>query len=87
MLGSLLTTVKSSPVGVVGSPLLSMGMVTVPAELLVTTMTWPAVFWKVAWAPTPVRMADVGSPLLPVTNCTDDVVVAASTHQNHVSQD
>ena len=47
MLGSLLTTVTSVPVGMVGSPL-SMGMVIVPAELLVTTMTCPAVFWKVA---------------------------------------
>lgn len=48
MLGSLLTTVTSVPVGMVGSPLVSMGMVIVPAELLVTTMTCPAVFWKVA---------------------------------------
>ena len=87
MLGSLLTTVKLSPLGMEGSPLLSMGIVTVPAELLVTTMTWPAVFWKVAWAPSPVRMADVGCPLLPVTNCTDDVVVAAGRHKNQVSQD
>ncbi len=44
MLGSLLTTVRSAPLGMVGSPLLSMGMVTVPAELLVTTITSPAVF-------------------------------------------
>ena len=44
MLGSLLTTVRPAPLGMLGSPLVSMGMVTVPAELLVTTMTWPAVF-------------------------------------------
>ena len=67
MLGLLLTTVRSAPL-MLGSPLLSMGMVTLPDELLVTTTTWPSVFWKVACAPTPVRMAAVGVPLLSVTN-------------------
>ena len=47
-LGLVLTTERLLPAGILGFPLLSMGMVTVPAELLVTTTTWPAVFWKVA---------------------------------------
>ena len=70
ILGLLLTTVTSAPLGMLGSPLLSMGMVTLPGELLVTTTTWPSLFWKVACAPAPVRMAAVGVPLLPVTNWT-----------------
>ena len=47
MLGLVLTTDTSLPAGMLGSPLLLMGMLTVPGELLVTTTTWPAVFWKV----------------------------------------
>ena len=73
MLGLLLTTVRSAPLGMLGSPLLLMGMVTLPGELLVTTTTWPSLFWKVACAPTPVRMAAVGLPLLSVTNWTGGV--------------
>lgn len=85
MLGSLLTTVRPEPLGTVGSPVALMGMVTVPAPLLVTTTTWPAVFWKVAWAPVPVRTAAVGCPLLPVTNWTEDEVVAAAPNAQQVS--
>lgn len=65
MLGSLLTTVRSLPLGTLGSPSEAMGMVTVPGVLLVTTTTCPAVFWKVACAPTPFKMAAVGV-LLPL---------------------
>ena len=48
MLGLVLTTERLLPAGMLGFPLLSMGMVTVRGELFVTTTTWPAVFWKVA---------------------------------------
>ena len=48
MLGLVLTTERLLPAGMLGSPLLLMGMLTVPGELLVTTTTWPAVFWTVA---------------------------------------
>ena len=48
MLGLVLNTDRSLPTGMLGSPLVSMGMLTVSGELLVTTTTWPAVFWKVA---------------------------------------
>ena len=81
-LGLLLTTVTAAPEGMVGFPVESMGMSMVPAESLVTTTIWPAVLVKVACAPLPVRMASVGSPLLPVTNCTDEEVVpAADSHK------
>ena len=60
-----------------------MGMLTVPGESLVTTTTWPALFWKVAWAPTPFRMAAVGDPLLPVTNWTEELWVVAASRNNH----
>ena len=63
MLGSLLTTVRSLPLGMLGSPSDDMGTVTVPGVLLVTTTTCPSVFWKVACAPTPVKMAAVGTLL------------------------
>lgn len=77
-LGLLLTTVTSAPVGMVGFPSVVMGMLVVPAESLVTTTIWPAVFVKVACAPLPVRTAAVGCPSLPVTNCTDEEVVPAA---------
>ena len=79
-LGSLLTTVRLVPLGMLGLPPLAMGTVTVPGELLVTTVTWPAVFWKVACAPTPVRMAAVGTLLASVTNWTEEEVVAAQAY-------
>lgn len=47
-LGLLLTTDTSAPEGMLGSPVELMGIVIVPAELLVTTTTWPAVLVKVA---------------------------------------
>lgn len=81
MLGSLLTTVTSLPEGMLGSPPPLMGIVTVPGELLVTTTTWPAVFWKVACAPTPFKTAAVGVLLASVWNCTEELELAAHTHQ------
>ena len=65
-----------------GSPSEDMGTVTVPGVLLVTTTTCPAVFWKVAWAPTPVKTAAVGLLLSSVWNCTEELEVAATHTQS-----
>lgn len=70
--------VTAAPEGMIGFPFASMGMVVVPAVLLVTTITEPVEFWKVAWTPLPVKRAAVGCPLLPLTNCTAGKVVPAA---------